>query len=89
MAEHDLYVDVTYEIPVDDLRLYEDPSKHLFEVMRHKAEALCDQHGARLRTDRAPEIIIKQGKHVLGFDVTLAASRWPVVAPTKVARQVR
>lgn len=89
MADHDVYVDVTYEISAHELRAMADPTRYLFEVMRDKADALCAESGARLRTDRAPEVIIKEAKHVLGWEMTLVASRWAAVAPGKVARLVR
>lgn len=89
MADRDLYVDVTYEIPTSELAQKQDPSRYLLEVMRHRADALCDENGARLRTDRAPEVIIKEGKHVLGWDMTLVASRWPVLAPDALVRRIR
>lgn len=89
MAEHDLFVDVTYEVPTSELHQMPDPTRHLYEAMRHKADELCSESGARLRTDRAPEVIVKQGKHVLGYDMTLVASRWAVVAPASVALATR
>lgn len=82
----DLFVDVTLEVPVSELSRVADPTKYLYDRMRLRADELCSEHGARLRTDRAPDVIVKQGRHpLLGIDMTLVASRWAVVAPESVA----
>jgi hypothetical protein len=86
----DLFVDVLLEIPVADLRHQADPTRYLYERMRHRADEICHENGGRLRTDRAPEVHIRQGKHpLLGFDMTLVASRWAVTAPERVASEAR
>jgi hypothetical protein len=53
----------------------------VLERMRDSADRLCAERGARLRTDRAPEIIVQQAMHPLLGDMTLFASRWAAVAP--------
>lgn len=81
----DLYVDVLLEVPTAELKDVADPSHALYERMRKRADELCDENGARLRTDRAPEVHIRQGRHpLLGIDMLLVASRWAVVAPERV-----
>lgn len=81
----DLFVDVTLEVPVADLALQPDPTRYLYERMRDSADRLCEQSGATLRTDRAPEVHVREGRHpLLGVDMTLVASRWAVVAPENV-----
>jgi hypothetical protein len=78
----DIYVDVLLEVPVSELAVQSDPTRYLYEVMRLKADAMCAESGARLRTDRAPEVEVREGQHpITRQDVTLVASRWPVVAP--------
>ena len=81
----DSFVDVFLEVPVADLQHEMDPTAYLYERMRERADQLCAENGARLRTDRAPEVRVQQGRHpLLGLDVTLVASRWAVVAPDSV-----
>lgn len=78
----DAFVDVLVEVPVADLATEADPTRALYDVMRHKADEVCAHSGARLRTDRAPEVRVQEGRHpALGIDVTLVASRWAVVVP--------
>lgn len=78
----DIFIDVLLEVPVRELHRLQDPTRELYERMRHAADAKCDAAGARLRTDRAPEVRIQEGRHPLtGEDITLFASRWAVVAP--------
>lgn len=85
----DLFIDVLLEIPVADLAHEADPTKALYDRMREAADAECDKAGAKLRTDRAPEVHIRQGRHpLLGLDMTLVASRWAVTAPSRVAAAV-
>jgi hypothetical protein len=52
--------------------------------MRDSADRLCAEIGARLRTDRAPEIVVQEAQHPLLGDFTLFASRWAVVAPERI-----
>ena len=81
----DAFVDVTLEVPAAELVRLSDPTAFLYERMRDRADALCAESGARLRTDRAPEVIVQEGRHpLLGLDVTLVASRWAVVVPDSV-----
>ncbi len=81
----DAFVDVLLEVPAAELARLDDPTRFLWERMREKADALCAESGARLRTDRAPEVRVQEGRHpLLGLDMTLVASRWAVVAPDSV-----
>jgi hypothetical protein len=81
----DVYVDVLLEVPAADLLRLEDPTRFLYERMRQRADELCADSGARLRTDRAPEVRVQEGRHpATGLDMTLVASRWAVVAPDTV-----
>lgn len=77
----DAYVDVLLEVPVRELSGLPDPTRALYERMREGADVKCSEIGARLRTDRAPEVIVRQAQNALIGDVTLVASRWSVVAP--------
>lgn len=82
----DVFVDVLLEIPAADLAGQNDPTHYLYEQMRRKADQTCDENGARLRTDRTPEVVVRQGRHpLLGVDMVLVASRWAVIAPERVA----
>lgn len=81
----DLFVDVLLEVPVADLAHEADPTRYLYERMRDSADRLCAEQGAELRTDRVPEVHVREGRHpLLGVDMTLVASRWAVVAPESV-----
>jgi len=80
----DVFVDVLLEVPVAELARLQDPTRELYEAMRVKADALCAESGARLRTDRHPEVRVQEARHALLGDVTLVASRWAVVAPDGV-----
>ena len=80
----DCYIDVFLEVPVRELAGVYDPTQALYERMRRGAEEKCAEVGARLRTDRAPEVVVREGRHPLIGDVTLVASRWAVVAPDSV-----
>lgn len=82
----DMFIDVLLEVPAVDLLHQEDPTRYLYERMRERADELCAENGARLRTDRSPEVHVREGRHpLLGLDMTLVASRWAVVAPDRVA----
>ena len=81
----DSFVDVTLEVPARTLMLERDPTRFVFESMRDKAEQLCERNYGRLRTDRAPEIIVHNAIDSTGVDMVLCASRWPVVIPDAVA----
>lgn len=80
----DAFVDVTLEVPVRELAGLHDPTQALYERMREGADRLCSESGARLRTDRAPEVHVREGRHPLIGDVTLVASRWAVVVPDRI-----
>lgn len=77
----DAFIDVLVEVPVGDIQRDSDPTRHLYDLMRHKADQACAERGARLRTDRAPEVHVREGRHPLVGDMTLVASRWAIVAP--------
>lgn len=80
----DAFVDVLVEVPASELQRQADPTRHLYDLMLHRADEVCAEQGARLRTDRTPEVRVQEGRHPLGFDVTLVASRWAVVVPDSV-----
>lgn len=81
----DVFVDVLLEVPASEVARLHDPTRELYEAMRTKADELCAASGARLRTDRAPEVRVQEGRHpLLGVDMTLVASRWAAVAPDGV-----
>ena len=77
----DAFVDVLLEVPVKELARLDDPTAVLYHAMREAADAKCAESGARLRTDRAPEVRVQEAHGPLIGDVTLVASRWAVVAP--------
>jgi hypothetical protein len=79
----DTFIDVLLEVPAKEMR-HPDAPQAVLERMRDSADRLCAEQGARLRTDRAPEILVKEGIHPLLGDMTLFASRWAVVAPETV-----
>lgn len=86
----DIFVDVLIEVPTQDLGQQDDPTRYLYERMRERADEVCAANGARVRTDRHPEVHVREGRHpLLGIDMTLVASRWAVVAPEHVAAEVR
>lgn len=80
----DAFIDVLLEVPVRELQGVYDPTRALWERLRECADAKCAEVGARLRTDRAPEVHVREGRHPLFGDMTLVASRWAVVAPDSV-----
>ena len=80
----DAFVDVLLEVPVRELAALHDPTRELYERMREGADAKCAESGARLRTDRAPEVRVQEARHPLLGDMTLVASRWAVVVPEDV-----
>lgn len=86
----DIFIDVLLEVPTRDLGQQDDPTTYLYERMRHRADEICAEHGAQLRTDRQPEVHVREGRHpLLDIDMTLVASRWAVVAPERVAAEAR
>lgn len=81
----DLFVDVNCEFDTARLNEQPDPSRYALEQSRHTADQLCADQGARLRTDRAPEVVISSAiRPETGRPITLVATRWPVVAPERV-----
>lgn len=85
----DVFVDVLLEIPASELAQQPDPTRYLWERMRERADQVCAEQGARLRTDREPEVIVRQGRHpLLGLDMFLCVTRWAVVAPERVAAAI-
>lgn len=81
----DSFVEVTLEVPAQSLMLERDPSAFVFETMRSRAEEMCERNFGRLRTDSAPEFLVKNAVTPDGVDMVLLASRWPVVIPDAVA----
>lgn len=81
----DAFLDVQLEINPDALEREADPSRYVLEASRAKAEQMCADSGAQLRTDRAPEALVQRGVHKLTRrDVVLVATRWPVRVPESV-----
>ncbi len=80
----DLFVDVTTEVPLARLAIERDPTQYVIGLLRDAGDKLCESSGARLRTDRVPELIVKQAVSPAGVDVLLCAVRWAVVAPAGV-----
>lgn len=83
----DAFIDVLLEVPLREIARLDDPTGVLYHAMRESADAKCAEVGARLRTDRAPEVRIQEAKGPLIGDVTLVASRWAVVVPESVPVQ--
>lgn len=82
----DSFLDVTVEVPAEQLAREREPSRFLLDLMRHQADEMCDRNFGRLRTDRMPEIIISRAvDKSTGMEMVLAASRWSVVVPDAVA----
>ena len=80
------FIDVFLEINTHELARESDPTRTVWDLMRTKADAQCAEVGATLRTDRAPEIIVKEAHGPLQGYVTLIASRWAVEVPERIAR---
>lgn len=81
----DAFVDVRLEIDLDSLTTQDRPDEWVIEQARTEADRLCDRNGARLRTDRAPEILVEKGQHrETGQLCLLVATRWAVIAPDEV-----
>lgn len=80
----DIFIDVLLELDTLSLTSLPDPTRFIYERARDEADRRCEENKARLRTDRAPEVIVNHGKNPLtGDDVTLVATRWAVVAPER------
>lgn len=88
----DVFVDIQVEVPLSELEPLgpQGASRFMIERSRHEAErVVAQQKGARLRTDKAPEVEIRKGAHVLlGGEWVLMTSRWAVVVPEDVAARV-
>ena len=80
----DVFVDVLLEVPTGELRVLDNAAQQVLERLRDSADRLCSEQGGRLRTDRAPELVVKEAQHPLLGDMTLFASRWAAVAPESV-----
>lgn len=83
----DCFLDVRLELDTQALSEMDEQTRSQFvlETSRGEADRLCERRGARLRTDRAPEVLVQQGEHRLtGQRCVLVASRWAVVAPDDV-----
>lgn len=82
----DAFIDVVIEVPRDDLRSHGDNAPQwVLERMRGKADEVCAENGARLRTDLAPEFIIEDAEQKFtGVEYVLMATRWAVVVPESV-----
>lgn len=81
----DVFVDVSLELDLQALGRQADPAQYVLEAARHEADTLCARSGARLRTDRAPEVIVQKGQNrITGQLCLLVATRWAVVAPETV-----
>jgi hypothetical protein len=81
----DLFVDVNCEFDTLVLARQRDPTRFALELSREEADRMCATSGARLRTDRPPQVVIRTAlKPETGRDVTLVATRWAIVAPDSV-----
>lgn len=78
----DAYVDVQLEINLASLEGKDNPDEFVISTARLEADRLCERNGARLRTDRVPEILVQKGQNrETGELCLLVATRWAVVAP--------
>ena len=78
---------ITAEIDVRQLAgmTPEQSVKHVINIVRTKADEECAHAGARLRTDRPPDLSIKKGTHnALGLEFLLVWSNWYVDVPESV-----
>ncbi len=82
----DVFVDVFVEIDEAEYAAKGAAGgQWVLELCRAKADELCASHGAALRTDRAPEMQVKLGRHrLLNIDMLLVSSRWAATAPRSV-----
>jgi hypothetical protein len=78
----DAFIDVQLEIAASSITDRDTTSRFIIERSRHEAEVLAERSGATVRTDRAPEIVVRRAMHSLTGDVLLVASRWAVLTPT-------
>lgn len=78
----DAFIDVSCELNPVQLAQERDPARFVLELSRETADARCAESGARLRTDRAPEVVVSHAiEPTTGRDVILVASRWAVLVP--------
>jgi hypothetical protein len=78
----DVFLDVRLELDLNALSLIDDPDRWIIEAAREEADRLCEQSRAKLRTDRAPEIIVTRGENkATGQMCLLIATRWAAVVP--------
>lgn len=81
----DVFVVVQMEFDTLALAREADPAKFVLEASRAEADLLCERSGARLRTDRAPELIVQRAQRKdTGASVVTVDSRWACVAPDDV-----
>jgi hypothetical protein len=81
----DVFVEVQMEFDSLALAAQHDPSQYVIEAVRAEADLLCDRNGAKLRTDRAPELIVKRAQRKdTGASVVTVDSRWACSAPEDV-----
>jgi hypothetical protein len=77
----DVLLDVTLEVPRDDLTA-DGALAGVLEKLRGKADEQCQHVGGRLRTDREPQIVVQEAEHRLtGEAYVLFATRWAAVVP--------
>lgn len=81
----DMFLDVRLELDPDELAKQDQPDRFIIDLARDEADKLCEKHGAQLRTDRPPEIIIQEGQHKITRDrMLLVATRWACRTPEDV-----
>lgn len=86
LGMRDTFLDVTLAVSQRELDVADDPSALVLEKMRGEADRVCMEVGGRLRTDRNPEVVIRNAEHKLtGERYVLLATRWAVVVPDGVA----
>ena len=84
----DIYIDVSLELDTLQLNSLPDPSRFVTERLREEADRKCDEANAQLRTDRPPEMIVKQAINPLtATPVTLVAARFAVIAPESLSME--
>jgi hypothetical protein len=78
-------LDVQLEIPMSQVRQYAsrrgEIGPEIIDMSRQRAEELCREAGATLRTDRVPEFVFSEAQSPLVGDVLLVGSRWWAEVP--------
>jgi hypothetical protein len=87
-------LDVMLEIPMAEANRLAarrgEIGPEIIDMSRQRAEELCREAGATLRTDRVPEFVFSEAQSPLLGDMLLVGSRWwaevpegfhPVVGP--------